>query len=316
LYCWGANRTYGQFDATTVGVLGLGDDFDDQDRVLEPTQVGTATTWVSVAAGQTHACGIQEDETERTLWCWGRNINGQLGNGTEVDSNVPVQESGTYTDWAEVQLSAHHAESCGIRDSGTERTLWCWGSVPNGLTGGDDPTQNGVVTKWKSIAIGAWEFCGIQEDGTDKTLWCTGRNRHGQQGNGVANSSDVATLTQLGTDVDWEAISGGIGFFCALKGGALYCWGRDHVGELGVTDDPSMFASCVNDVHGGDAEWDCLVPEAVNDEVTWGSLSKANRHACGLDEDGHLYCWGWNKFGQAGQPTTDPVTWVPTQVGS
>jgi alpha-tubulin suppressor-like RCC1 family protein len=75
-------------------------------------------------------------KTTGTLWCWGVNFNGQLGDGTTIDKNSPVQETTSATDWTAVDAGAFH--TCAIK---TDGTLYCWGSNFNG--------QVGDGTAWK-----------------------------------------------------------------------------------------------------------------------------------------------------------------------
>ena len=83
-----------------------------------PTRVGTDTDWVRVTAGWTHTCGVR---TDRSLWCWGNNGNGQLGLGDATERLVPTRV-GAGTDWARVSSGTAH--TCATR---TDRSLWCWG---------------------------------------------------------------------------------------------------------------------------------------------------------------------------------------------
>lgn len=80
-------------------------------------QVGTATDWASINAGDGHICGLRDDAS---LWCWGGNRDGQLGDGTRTQRTTPVR-IGDAT-WATVSTGAGH--TCGVR---SDATLWCWG---------------------------------------------------------------------------------------------------------------------------------------------------------------------------------------------
>jgi hypothetical protein len=108
LWCWGANLTGQVGDGTTV-------------ERPEPVQVGSATTWETVSAGhdyEGHTCGVR---AAGSLWCWGYNGRGHLGDGTDTTRVAPTQV-GVGTEWAEV--SAGLVGSCGLSDSGTAS---CWG---------------------------------------------------------------------------------------------------------------------------------------------------------------------------------------------
>jgi hypothetical protein len=118
-------------------------------------------------------------KTDGTLWCWGNNEYGQLGDGTNVGKNVPVQVSGT--NWVSVSAGGEH--TCGIK---TDGTLWCWGRNNYGQLGdGTNVGKNAPVqvsgTNWVSVSAGKDHTCGVKTDGT---IWCWGRNNYGQLGDG------------------------------------------------------------------------------------------------------------------------------------
>lgn len=126
LWCWGDN---------TYGELGTNNTTSE----LSPIRVGTATTWVSVSAGNgANTCATRAD---RTLWCWGQNYAGQLGTG---DTNVhlsPVQV-GTATSWTGVARGLEFG--CAAR---ADHSLWCWGSNYFGQLGLGDTTDRLTPTE-------------------------------------------------------------------------------------------------------------------------------------------------------------------------
>ena len=101
-------------------------------------QIGTGTNWSSVDTGTAHSAAIQ---TDGTLWCWGYNSNGQLGDGTTTDRTSPVQ-IGTDT-WLRADVGYFH--TMGVK---TDGTLWCWGLNSFGQLG--DGT---IVDKWVPTLI-------------------------------------------------------------------------------------------------------------------------------------------------------------------
>jgi alpha-tubulin suppressor-like RCC1 family protein len=107
LWCWGENG-FGKLGNNTIIT------------VSTPTQESTAASnWDRVSAGLHHTCATK---TTGTLWCWGVNGLGQLGDGTTTNRLSPSQESSAATNWTAV--SAAQAHSCGVKITGT---LWCWG---------------------------------------------------------------------------------------------------------------------------------------------------------------------------------------------
>ncbi len=174
LWCWGNQAN---------GVLGNGLTAGNQ---TTPLQIGAAT-WASVSAsGLSHTCGIQ---TNGTLWCWGSQSNGKLGNGLTAGNQTTPLQIGAAT-WASV--SARTTHTCGTQTNGT---LWCWGQqldgrLGNGLTAGDrtTPLQIGTAS-WASVSAGNGATCGTQSNGSG---WCWGAADMGQLGNGT-NTPDVLT---------------------------------------------------------------------------------------------------------------------------
>ncbi|MCL2680215.1 MAG: hypothetical protein FWF11_01860, partial [Coriobacteriia bacterium] len=141
LWAWGATENGG----TGLGPLVTGDQ-------LTPAQVGSATNWTQVSAGNWHSHGIRADGT---LWAWGINAVGQIGLGVAGEQLVPAQV-GTDTNWAAVSAGPFH--SLGIRSDGT---LWSWGGNMFAATGLDTttgnqttPAQVGTATDWVQVSAG------------------------------------------------------------------------------------------------------------------------------------------------------------------
>jgi alpha-tubulin suppressor-like RCC1 family protein len=191
LWAWGFNSN---------GELGLGD------KTLRntPTQVGTATDWKSVSAGfrsMDFAIGpfTSAIKTNGTLWAWGANEVGQLGDGTTVPKTSPRQV-GLSTNWAQIS-SKGIGFSAAIK---TDGTLWAWGRNNFGQLGLGDTTdkiihrQVGTVANWRSVSVGIGSMSAIKTGGT---LWTCGNNASGELGQGdLVNRS---TLTQVGVETAW-----------------------------------------------------------------------------------------------------------------
>jgi alpha-tubulin suppressor-like RCC1 family protein len=124
LGCWGLNAS---------GQLGLGTTGGTVDY---PEIVGTDNNWDSLSAGGQHTCAVKSSDT---LYCWGRNNDGQLGDDSTVSTNAPGQV-GTASDWAAV--SAGFAHTCGIKRDGR---LLCWGSNVSGQLGLAEPAVRKLV---------------------------------------------------------------------------------------------------------------------------------------------------------------------------
>ncbi|MCP4198734.1 MAG: hypothetical protein GY762_16430 [Proteobacteria bacterium] len=316
LYCWGRNANFRDDDRVDYVVLGLGSAYDRTKFVYAPTQVGASSGWTQVAVGKYFGCAVNAGE----LFCWGRNERGNLaigdsGDGTESD--VPVQEVGGHSDWAMVWVSPWRANACGIRDDGAgNRRLYCWGQADNyGLGQGDTDDQDTPVqvppliigdwTDWATVSTGSEWACGIRDDGTNRTLWCWGKNHW--NGAGLPDYN-VQNVTQVGTDTDWDAHECGRSFGCGIRGGALYCAGRNKYGQLGLGEDLSAVITCSS----SDFYYYCDEYTLADDTRTWTEVNAGSAHTCGI-AGGNAYCWGANYGGQAGQPTGDRY-FVPTAV--
>jgi RHS repeat-associated protein len=242
-----------------------------------------------VQAGLQYTCGVQQNGS---LWCWGDNAHGGLGNGTQDNSLVPVEVVGM--GWVSVAAGAWH--TCGIK---ADQTLWCWGGNSAGEVGNggtDDsltPVQIGG-TDWQSVSVGvatgSFHTCGVKLDGS---LWCWGENSAGQLGTGSTAGS--VTPVQVGS-ATWTNMSGGNLHTCGVESdGTLWCWGDNEQGQIG---DGTLTNR--------------LAPARVPGQA-WAQVAAGNVHTCGRRQDGSLWCWGWNGEGEIGDGTTDTHQ-APTQV--
>ena len=186
----------------------------------------SAQCWSSVVVGGEHTIGIKSDGT---LWGWGLNSNGQLGNGTNVSSNIPIQ-IGTDDDW--ISVSAGYNFTLALKSNGT---IWGWGRNSQGQLGlGNSadvslPTQVGNDTDWIEVMTGNFSSYAKKNDGT---LWSCGNNYHGQLGLGVMGS--VWVFTKIGVDTDWNKVYPIGDHNLAIKNnGTLWSWGYNSYGQLG-----------------------------------------------------------------------------------
>ncbi|WP_243059451.1 fibronectin type III domain-containing protein [Nocardioides sp. SR21] len=333
MWCWGWNL-FGQ----------VGDGAATTQRT--PIQVGTATTWASVAVGTTMSCGVR---TDGTAWCWG---SGAFGNGAPgSQSAVPVQV-GTDTDWQ--RLSVGNGHTCGIRSNDT---LWCWGNTGYGQIGDGTttsttrttPTRVGTSSDWSEVSAGDGSTCGVRDVDTDGgTLWCWGRNTADQAG--TPHPPDrLTTPTQVGTASDWRSPAIEHLTACGSRAGTTWCWGDYAYGQVGDGNDgdqetpyqvtsstgwtrlsPSTgFHSC--GVRGDGTAW-CWgtnygqlgdgattgIPSGPVQVIgsNWDTVTVGNLHNCGLRTDDTLWCWGNNQHGQVGAGIPDSVLSTPTRVGT
>ena len=173
-----------------------------------------------------------EIRSDGTLWTWGYNEYGQLGDGTFVTKTSPVQ-IGLDRDWATVSAGDSH-----VLAIKTDGTLWAWGwndyyTLGLGETDAHySPTQVGTDTDWVSVAAGEMHSLGLKSDGT---LWAWGDNAEGQLGQG--DNLDEMVPAQVGSDADWAGIAAGAYSSAAIKvDGTLWMWGANGNGQLGLGD--------------------------------------------------------------------------------
>jgi alpha-tubulin suppressor-like RCC1 family protein len=279
LWCWGLNADGQVGDGTST----------NRNLPVQVTALGNNVAGVS--AGDQHTCARK---TDGTLWCWGLNADGQLGDGTNTSRASPVQvmASGFF-----IEISAGGYHTCGRKGDGT---LLCWGANNVGMVG-DGTTTNrsapvpvtGLPSPAAEVSAGEDHTCARLTDGT---LWCWGWNYHAQLGDGSHTDSSVPVqVDRLGTSV--TQVSTGRDFTCARTTDAsLWCWGYDDYGELG---------------NGSTLEK--TIPTAVSviapnvDQVSAGQY-----FACAMEYSGNTWCWGSNLTGQLGTGTlTDSA--VPVQ---
>jgi uncharacterized repeat protein (TIGR03803 family) len=262
-----------------------------------PVQIGTATTWKSVSAGNYHAVAVR---TDGTLWAWGSNSYGQVGDGTTTQRTSPVQ-IGTLTTWAAAVAGGQHTIALK-----TDGTLWAWGYNVDGelgqgtsdsLTTHTAPVQIGTATTWASISAGGLYNLATRTDGT---LWAWGYNGYGQIGNGTTTTA-IAPV-QVGTAMTWSSVSAGYFTSAALRSdGTLWTWGRNLEGQLG---DGTLSQR--------------TSPGQVGTATNWQNVQAGYEHMIATKSDGTLWSWGWNLYGQLGQGFNDLTLRgnAPAQVGT
>lgn len=289
LWGWGFN-SFGEAGSSN-GTSGDG----GSTAISTPTRIGSANNWESISTGNFHSVAIKSDGT---LWAWGNNHYGQLGNNTTVakEYNTPVQ-IGTDTNWSKV--SAANAHNIALKADGS---LWAWGNnVFNQLGDGTDterltPVQIGSATNWQSISAGFNHNLAIKSDGT---LWAWGTNTNRQLGDGTNKTK--ADPTQIGTLTDWQTVDAGTYYSSAIKNdGTLWMWGINSWGQLGNGNKITQ-----------------ATPLQIATNASWSQVNTGFNHALAIKTDGSLSSWGRNFYGPLGNgtntDTTTPVSISCTQ---
>ena len=257
-----------------------------------PKQIRTAPNeWAKLVSGSDHNIALK---TDGTLWAWGLNLDGQLGDGTTTRRTSPVRV-GTGNNWVTVSVSYFH--SLGIQSDGS---LWAWGwNNPGQLGDGTttdrrSPVRVGNSNNWVSIAGGVYHSLGIQSDGS---LWAWGFNFSGQLGDGT--TTQRTSPVRIGTGNNWVAVSAGLAHSVGLRSdGTLWAWGLNTNGQLG---DGTIIQR--------------NSPVQIGSAKNWVAMYAGERYTLGLRADGTLWAWGLNTSGQLGDGTTIQRN-TPVQIGS
>lgn len=247
--------------------------------------VGGFTDWCRVSAGGLHSLGLR---TNGTLWAWGFNGNGQLGDGATTSRLSPVSVIGGFCDWCQVSAGMRH--SIGLRTNGT---LWAWGCNAFGELGINCTTSFSSPVSvisgftWCQVSAGTNFNLAIRNDGT---LWAWGWGYCGVLGQGTTVTSRSSPVSVVGGFNDWCQISAGCAHSLGIRtNGTLWGWGSTGQGRVGDNNEAVCKSSPVS-VVGGFTDWCCV--------------SAGGEHSMGLRTNGTLWSWGRNGTGALGDGTT------------
>ena len=298
LFVWGKN---------THGLLGQ----NNLTSYSSPVQVpGTTWKYLSHTASSSNDTDFSlATKTDGTLWAWGANGNGELGQNSEVKRSSPIQIPGTT--WGQ------YMETTGgsVFSLRTDGTLWAWGRNTSGYgrlglndkNSRSSPTQ--IPGTWSNINANGFATMATKTDGT---LWTWGNSNVGQLGlNGPVNTN-YSSPKQVGTDTTWStSMAGGGNWQTAIKtDGTLWIWGYNNKGQLGLNENGGPGAG----LSGAKSS-----PVQIGTATTWSKITSTNSSAVAIKTDGTLWSWGQNNQGQLGinneadrsSPTQVPgTTWA------
>ncbi len=290
-HCWGGNGE---------GQLGAGLATGSGQFSSVPVRVSGGHRFNNLSVGLRAVCGVVT--TDGVTYCWGRNRNGELGNGTTGGlSNVPVAVSNSAS-LGFVTVSQGFFTTCALDGAGA---AFCWGrdngqfgngsmTVPSSLT----PTSAASGMTLAKIELGSVYTCGL--DGSGGALCWGLSNAFGQQGIGSFVDPVLSPTAVVGglTFASLDAHNNN-NLFAATCGittsNEAWCWGSNQKGQLGG---PSAETCNVGSV------FDCSsVPIEVRGDHHFTSIAVGLEHMCALALDGSVFCWGDNEFGQLGDGT-------------
>ena len=291
LYGWGKNS-----DGT------VGDNTQSSTNGSSPVQVGTGTNWSSVSGKIAYYSEYfrLQTKTDGTLWAWGRNAKGELGQNNLTNYSSPTQIPGTT--WTSSLTVGYYNASC-VK---TDGTLWTWGQGYYGILGLNDmvkyssPTQIPGTT-WSKAYLGSRSSGGIKTDGT---LWMWGSNAYGELGQNSHLDSPawvgMSSPVQVGSDTTWSTFHAGEKHVAAIKtDGTLWVWGWDGDGRLG------------NNTKDGDRSSPIQIPGTTWKQFTWVNYGGWQA----VKTDGTLWTNGRANYGQGGHEYSGDRS-SPTQISS
>lgn len=266
--CWGSNGSGQLGDGSVIG------------KTAPVVVNGLASGAIAIATGAFHTCALTNVGGVK---CWGRNSEGQLGDGATTDRLTPVDVGGLSMGVIAISAGAYHSCALTFRSG-----VYCWGANAVGQLGVGDTAEHKTPTLVSSlqgdvraISTGAEHSCALTSIGG---VYCWGANNRSQLGNGnTTGSHRPVAVSGLASGV--IAISAGLWHSCALlASGTVNCWGNNWAGALG--DGTTV---------------DSRVPIAVtglSQAVT--AISAGGSHTCVLIAGGESRCWGGNWAGQLG----------------
>src|SRR5690625_96029 len=175
--------------------------------LVDPNMVRTYT---EVSAGGEHSCALGDDGS---AYCWGRGLNGELGDGAVRSQSLPTRVKG----WERLaSISAGAAHSCALSEEGK---IYCWGWNAAGQlglgsrVGYGDPVEIPLDLEFTAVSAGLYHSCGLSVEGT---VYCWGLNTHGQLGTGDRAETDLPT-DRKSTRLNSSHVAISYAVFCLKK---------------------------------------------------------------------------------------------------
>ena len=248
-------------------------------QAVAPAAVGP-TARATLAGGTSHSLALRSDGT---VWSWGLNTNGQLGDATTTQRKAPVQVTGVT---GAVAIAAGATHSLAVLSGGTVKA---WGLNTNGQLGDNTTTQRtspvavSTLTNVGAVAAGASHSLALKNDGT---VWAWGLNTSGQLGDNTTTQRNTPVAVSGLTGV--VAVAAGASHSLAVKSdGTVWAWGLNTNGQLG--DGTTTLRK---------------VPVQATTLAAVATVAGGTSHSLAVKTDGTVWAWGLNTSGQIGDNTT------------
>jgi alpha-tubulin suppressor-like RCC1 family protein len=278
----------------------LGDGTHSWDHGLGPVQVLNLRGITAIAAGYWHGLALRIDGT---VWAWGSNSYGQLGDNSQSERYAPVRVSGLTN---VIAIAAGTEFSLALKGDGT---VWAWGDNSYGQLGDGNgggsafsavPVQVSGLTGITAISGGYQHALALKNDGTVRA-W--GRNDVYQCGVDSSGANELSPVQAGGLSGITAIAAGGWHSLALEDNNTVWAWGSNYYGQSGT----------------GSTDVNILVPLQVTGlsaGAPVAALAAGENHSFAMKTDGTLFSWGDNEAGQVGVGIGTPTyEAAPVQVG-
>ena len=247
----------------------------------------TALAFYQVSGGWNHTCGVTSDNR---VYCWGRNSEGQLGDGTTTRRLIPVPIGGTLRFR---QISASFSSTCGVT---TDYRAYCWGANYRGELGDGTTSPHlrpaPVVggRQFRHVEMSFEHTCGVTYP--SNRVYCWGANEYGQLGLGTNTGPETAPYGPYSSrpvavigGLTFRQVSAGYWHTCGVTtDDRVFCWGWNRYGQVGDSSQA----------------WLRLKPYRVAGTRQYRQVDAGRDFTCAVTTGNRGFCWGYGKVGELG----------------
>ena len=287
--CWGRND-FGQLGDENTN-LGFNNNAKSSTPVRVLDSAGSTTSLaniVSIAAGHVHTCAVIMGGTVK---CWGRNLDGQLGDGSTTDSNIPKDTSPLGSGVQAVSVSAGFSHTCAVV---TDNKAKCWGKEQDGQIGNIELHNSSNSESFGDGRV----FKDLNPIKTPVQVYLR---------NVASNRIELNMVA---------SISPGDNHTCSLRminnQGQVWCWGGALYGQLGINmlgpiSSAYSTTQILNDNTAGPIATAVFKNSGGTVLNNIKAVSSGGEHSCALSNDDKVWCWGRNASFRLGLPTVGDI---------